>query len=138
MPEPITAPMPSAIRLQTPSDFFSRLSGLFGSRDQSIDALGAKELAHPVGSRSRQPDTANELRYRFLWPFVIFFTLFFMEPRATPDARLALGAAFLREARFSFLRSALSVMFFVFILFLSGFLRIFPPASSNRNRESLQ
>ena len=35
---------------------------------------------------------------------------FFMEPRATPAARLALGAAFLRAARFSFLRSALSVI----------------------------
>src|ERR1700733_11495061 len=44
-------------------------------------------------------------------------TFFFMEPRATPDARLALGAAFLRDARFTFLRSALSVIDFVFILF---------------------
>ena len=33
---------------------------------------------------------------------------FFMRPRATPAARLALGAAFLRAARFSFLRSTLS------------------------------
>ena len=43
-------------------------------------------------------------------------TFFFMEPRATPDARLALGAAFLRAVRFTFLRSALSVIDFVFIL----------------------
>ena len=43
-------------------------------------------------------------------------TFFFSEPRATPEARLALGAAFLRAARFTFLRSALSVMVFVFIL----------------------
>ena len=40
-----------------------------------------------------------------------------MEPRATPDARLALGAAFLRAVRFTFLRSALSSICFVFILF---------------------
>src|SRR5580658_545632 len=40
-----------------------------------------------------------------------------MEPRATPDARLALGAAFLRAARFTFLRSALSVIDLVFIRF---------------------
>src|SRR5579863_1789619 len=44
-------------------------------------------------------------------------TFFFMEPRATPDARLALGAAFLRAARLTFLRSALSVIDLVFILF---------------------
>src|SRR5580698_5995483 len=44
-------------------------------------------------------------------------TFFFMEPRATPDARLALGAAFLRAARFTFLRSALSSICLVFILF---------------------
>jgi hypothetical protein len=38
-----------------------------------------------------------------------------MEPRATPAARFALGAAFFLDARFSFLRSALSVVVFVFI-----------------------
>src|SRR5271166_338012 len=38
-----------------------------------------------------------------------------MEPRATPEARLALGAAFLRAARLTFLRSALSSICFVFI-----------------------
>jgi hypothetical protein len=58
----------------------------------------------------------NEKRaYRFLCPFDIFLTFLFIEPRATPDARFAFGAAFLREARFSFFRSALSVMFLVFI-----------------------
>jgi len=45
-----------------------------------------------------------------------------MEPRATPDARLAFGAAFLRAARFTFLRSALSVIDLVFILFEFVFL----------------
>src|ERR1700759_735798 len=38
-----------------------------------------------------------------------------MDPRATPAARFALGAAFFLDARFSFLRSALSVVVFVFI-----------------------
>ncbi len=53
--------------------------------------------------------------YRFRWPCTIFLIFFFMEPRATPAARLAFGAAFLRAARFTFLRSALSVIFLVFI-----------------------
>ncbi len=44
-------------------------------------------------------------------------TFFFREPRATPDARFGLGAAFLRAVRLIFLRSALSVIDFVFILF---------------------
>jgi hypothetical protein len=38
-----------------------------------------------------------------------------MDPRATPAARFALGAAFFLDARFSFLRSVLSVIVFVFI-----------------------
>ena len=49
-------------------------------------------------------------------PLVSFLTLFFVEPRATPAARFGLGAAFLRDARFSFLRSVLSVVVLVFIL----------------------
>ena len=53
--------------------------------------------------------------YRFRWPCTIFLTFLFWEPRATPEARFGLGAAFLRAARFTFLRSALSVMFLVFI-----------------------
>lgn len=56
--------------------------------------------------------------YRFRCPFTSFFTFFFMEPRATPDARFARGlavSAFLRAVRFSFLRSTLSVTVFVFI-----------------------
>jgi len=53
---------------------------------------------------------------RFRCPFTICFTFFFTEPRATPWARFALGAAFFRAARFTFLRSCVSVTFFVFIL----------------------
>ena len=44
--------------------------------------------------------------YRLDWPRAIFFTFFFFEPRGS--VRLALGAAFLRAARFTFLRSSLS------------------------------
>src|SRR5271155_5554462 len=63
---------------------------LFGSRNESVDAFGAEELVHRRNAL---------VHYRFLWPFVICCTFFFMEPRATPDARLAFGAAFLRAVR---------------------------------------
>jgi hypothetical protein len=43
--------------------------------------------------------------YRFAVPRAIFFILRFAEPRGT--VRLALGVAFLRAARFAFLRSSL-------------------------------
>jgi hypothetical protein len=47
-------------------------------------------------------------------PGPFFFTLGLREPRGS--VRFGLGAAFLRAARFSFLRSSLSLMFFVFII----------------------
>jgi hypothetical protein len=43
-----------------------------------------------------------------------------MEPRATPAARLALGANFFRAALFAFLRSVLSVIVLVFIVFVGS------------------
>ena len=43
--------------------------------------------------------------YRFAVPRTIFFTLRLAEPRGT--VRFALGAAFLRAVRFTFLRSSL-------------------------------
>ena len=59
-----------------------------------------------------------------VWPLTICLTFFFMEPRATVDARFAFGAAFLRAARFSFLRSSVDSVFFVFIVYLlSGLVR---------------
>ena len=61
---------------------------------------------------SADPEATN---YRLRWPFTIFFTLRFCDPRATSAARLAFGATFLRAARLSFLRSSLSVTFVVFI-----------------------
>lgn len=45
-------------------------------------------------------------RYRFDCPRANFLTFFLLEPRGV--VRLALGAAFLRAARFSFFRSVLS------------------------------
>lgn len=44
--------------------------------------------------------------YRFDTPRANFLTFFFLEPRGS--VRFALGAAFLRAARFSFFRSSLS------------------------------
>jgi len=44
--------------------------------------------------------------YRLDWPRTSFFSFFLLEPRGV--VRLALGAAFLRVARLSFLRSCLS------------------------------
>src|SRR5271157_860278 len=66
--------------------------------------------------------------YRLRWPCAWWRIFFLADPRATPAARLALGGAALRLARFNFLRSALSVTFVVFISFFS-ILRIFPRAS---------
>ncbi len=44
IPEPITAPMPSDVRLSQPSDFFKFFAGLFRIGNQLIDILGAEEL----------------------------------------------------------------------------------------------
>src|SRR5438034_1034669 len=66
--------------------------------------------------------------YRLRWPWAALLIFFFSDPRATPDARLALGAAFLRADRFSFFRSVRSVTVFVFISLFSV-LRIFRPVS---------
>ena len=45
MPEPMTAPIPRAVRLHGPSDLVQSLAGLLGVRNQNVDALGA-EQAH--------------------------------------------------------------------------------------------
>ena len=55
--------------------------------------------------------------YRFDWPRANFFTFFLLEPRGA--VRLALGAAFLRAARFTFLRSALSSILVVLATYTS-------------------
>src|SRR5262249_16871745 len=83
---------------------------ILGSGNERVDTLGAEELAHGCERGGCTPRV-----YLLRWPCAIFLTFFFSDPRATREARLALGAAFLRAARFSFLRSALSVMFVVFM-----------------------
>ena len=56
---------------------------------------------------ARNPIVVMELALYLLdTPRAIFFTFFFFEPRGS--VRLALGAAFLRAARFSFFRSWVS------------------------------
>ena len=89
MPEPITAPIPSAVRLQGPK---VRRSFLSGSSEAAISAsmlLVRKMLkfaARRPASACAGPAPGGE-------------SFFFWEPRATPAARLALGAAFLRDVR---------------------------------------
>jgi hypothetical protein len=61
--------------------------------------------------------------YRFDWPRTNFLTFFLLEPRGV--VRLALGAAFLRAARFTFLRSILSSIFFVSATQKTSFNRMF-------------
>jgi hypothetical protein len=52
--------------------------------------------------------------YRFDAPRASFLSFCLFEPRGT--VRFGLGAAFFRAARFTFLRSAVSVIAFVFAI----------------------
>ena len=54
------------------------------------------------------------LYLRLLWPRVSVLTFFLFEPRGV--VRGALGVAFLRAARLTFLRSVVSVIAFVFAI----------------------
>src|ERR1700761_6145026 len=67
-----------------------------------------KRVCGSGGSRCRSTN------YRLLCPRAAFLILALFSPRA--PVRGALGAAFLREARLSFLRSALSVTDLVFAI----------------------
>jgi hypothetical protein len=58
------------------------------------------------------------LAYRLLVPLLAFFNFCLFSPRA--PVRGALGAAFLRAARFNAFRSALSSIFVVFAMQSSG------------------
>ena len=115
MPDPITAPIPRAVRLQGPSVFARRLPG------SSDAAISASMLL----VRNRCDTPAD---YRLRWPCAARLIFFFIDPRATPEARLVLGGAALRALRFSFFRSVRSVTVFVFISLFS-ILRIFRPVS---------
>lgn len=111
--------------------------GLLRLGDQLVDGFTGKGLAwQSSGSsgdsirectrasalqaipRSLRPASAIQGRgtavYRLLWPRVSFFIFFLFDPRGV--VRAALGAAFLRAVRFTFLRSALSSIDFVFAI----------------------
>jgi hypothetical protein len=61
---------------------------------------------------------AQQNAYRLLWPREAFLTFALFSPRA--PVRGAFGAAFFRAARFTFLRSSLSVMLLVFAMYLAN------------------
>lgn len=58
--------------------------------------------------------TKPNFPYLFAAPRANFFTFCLFDPRGT--VRLGLGAAFFRAARFTFFRSAVSVIAFVFAM----------------------
>jgi len=74
-----------AVRLHGPSAPELALR-IFGGRDQSVDALRSEKahLKRAAGERARLP---------FTLALDLAADLFFMEPRATPAARFALGGA---------------------------------------------
>jgi hypothetical protein len=71
-------------------------------------------------------------RYLLLWPREAFLTLALFAPRA--PVRGAFGAAFLRAARLTFLRSCLSAMLLVFAMYLANL----SFGANFRNLEALQ
>lgn len=74
-------------------------------------------------NRYSQPQTSQyELFYRFEAPRASFFTFCLLEPRGV--VRFGLAAAFLRAARFTFFRSAVSVIVFVFAICLGNSLSL--------------
>jgi hypothetical protein len=84
---------------------FQNLSEIAIMPDQE---RGTDYFSAPVGQSA----------YRLLWPREAFLTLALFAPRA--PVRGAFGAAFFRAARFTFLRSILSVMLFVFAMYLAN------------------
>jgi len=80
-----------------------------GSKSTCIlaDRLGTQlVLAGQALESGFSPLTTGEIYYRFATPRTILLTFFLFEPRGS--VRFALGAAFLRAARFSIFRSFLS------------------------------
>src|SRR5271170_3591781 len=105
-------------------------------RDQLVDRLSCKDLPgqrarsclqrigagrfrlHSAVSETSSPskaatatksdDLAEEISYRLLWPRAAFLTFCLFSPRA--PVRGPFGADALRAARFTFLRSCVSVM----------------------------
>ncbi len=62
----------------------------------------------------RDRTRSAKMLYRFEAPRASFLTLCLLEPRGT--VRFGLGAAFFLAVRFTFLRSAVSVIAFVFAI----------------------
>jgi len=143
MPEPITAPMPNAVSEIGPRVFFKAFSGNSDSEiSLSIDlvakiclasalAPACEELVRGVSdytmrfqktsspskaaTATKSVDLAEEISYRLLWPRAAFLTFCLFSPRA--PVRGPFGAAAFRAARFTFLRSCVSVMLLVFAMY---------------------
>jgi hypothetical protein len=93
------APIPKAVSDHGPKVFFSRCSGCSDSAiSLSMDFLAKSWLARSASFKRTWP-------YLFAVPRAIFLTFCFCDPRAY--SRGFLGASFLRDARFAFLRSSL-------------------------------
>src|SRR5215471_1717455 len=125
MPEPMMAPMPSAVSDQGPSVFLRRWPGSSASAiSLSIDLQANNWLPGPgetsdctVGVCAKQAllqiqrrseNTRAWIFYRLACPRASFLTLRFCEPRAYSRGFRGFSALrFLREARFDFLRSSL-------------------------------
>jgi hypothetical protein len=171
MPDPITAPIPSAVSDHGPRVRLSECPGSSASRiSLSMDfrasswlrretllvpagvlhmtagsvrdsfpeyklrsaekqkQLQASSSSQFVTARSCRGEAGLELKaagcsYRFEIPRANFLTFFFCDPRGV--VRLALGAAFLRASRFTFLRSSLSVIFVVSATEKTSFAQLF-------------
>lgn len=82
--------------------------------------MNGREFSWSVGRGEREFTTPAILcgNYRLLTPRTSFRTFFLLEPRGV--VRFALGVAFFRAARFTFLRSAVSSMDFVFAIQFPG------------------
>ena len=109
MPLPITAPMPSAVRLQGPASCEDSSAGLrtpqSARRCSSCGRVGSSIGLLAVDCRGG----GGPRRLSTVAILALPLALRLMpnsssscEPRATPAARLAFGAAFLRAARFDF------------------------------------
>src|SRR5271168_5621542 len=130
MPEPITAPIPSAVSDQGPRVFFRQFSGFSESRiSLSIDLrhsswlASGKLLALEIQCKKRgvpADDWREPLLYAYLrlaWPREAFLSFALFSPRGPVLGPF--GAAFLRAARFTFLRSSTLSIALVFAMFLS-------------------
>ncbi len=73
---------------------------------QNVWGAGWVEAPSPPETANPEQGFDAAANYRLDWPRANFLTFFFFDPRGS--VCLPLGAAFLREARFSFFRSSVS------------------------------